>query len=359
MGKLFQEEVLFNEDPTRNAILPIKYPVLWGMYKNLQASSWTREEISFKEDIKQIHNGEIDSKIMNVVDYVLGFFSGADKIINDNLAENFLSKIQILESKFFYGQQIQNENVHNETYSFIVDVYYSENVAHKNKILNAVNTMPCVTKLYDWTKRWIKRTPKMERDENPILKEYLECGADDEVIDDLAAIWCEAKRIIAMACVEGIMFSASFCFIFWLKELGILPGLTFSNELISVDEGQHRDFACAQYNMITHLPPSDQVADIVRESVDFMHEFVYEMLSAPLTNMNAPLMNQYVKFTADSLVCQANITKIYYVTNSFPFMEKISFNGQTNFFERRVGEYSLSGFENEEKEDTITLDDNY
>lgn len=359
MGKLFQEEVLFNEDPNRLVILPIKHPNLWSYYKKLQGTSWTAEEINFNDDIRQLRDGQVSPKIMRVVDHVLGFFSGADKIVNDNLSENTMNEIKVLEAQYFYGQQIQNENVHSETYALTIDTYYADNPAHKDKVLRAVESMPCVRKLYDWCRKWIARTPDIEKAENPILKEYAELGADDEVIDDLASIWCKAKRIIAFACIEGIMFSASFCFIFWLKEQGLLPGLTFSNELISPDEGLHRDYGCETYKMIVHAPPSEQIVEIVRDATDFMNDFVNEMLIEPLVNMNATLMMQYVEFTADNLLCQAGFPKYFNATNCFPFMEKISFNGQTNFFERRVGEYSLSGFEKNDQNDDLVLDDEY
>jgi len=357
MSRLLDDEILFTENSKRLAILPVLYKRIWADYKKLQTSSWSREEIDFKTDIAQISNNEVPEAVMYVVEFVLGFFSGADKIVNDNLAENFLRIIKILEAQFFYGQQIQNENVHNETYAFMIDVFYKDHPEKKAAILNAIETMPCVKRLFDWCMKWIKRTPAMERAENPILQQYEEQGADDEVIDDLAFIWCMAKILVAFACVEGIMFSSAFCIIFWIKEMALLPGFTFSNELISTDEGLHRDFACLMFNMIVHKPPNEQIIDIIHESVAFQEEFVKEMLQKPLTNMNADLMNQYVKFTADSLSNALQIDKIYNVTNPFAFMEKISINGQTNFFERRVAEYSLGGFE--EDDDDIVLDDEY
>jgi ribonucleoside-diphosphate reductase beta chain len=358
MGRLLDEEVLFAEEDGRLSILPIRHPELWKMYKNLQSSTWTLEEIDFKQDIHQVRNGLVDPQILKVVDHVLGFFSGADTIVNENLAENFLNMIKPLEAKFFYGQQIQNENVHNETYSFIIDALYEHDTLHRNAILNAVDNMPCVKKLYDWSRKWLKSTPDDERINNEILQDYLAGGADDDVVDDLAYIWNKAKKMVAFACVEGILFSASFCVIFWLKTQGLLPGLTFSNELISVDEGIHRDYGVLQYRMLANTPPEDQILDIIKEAVSFMEEFVIEMLPVNLTNMNASLMTTYVHFTADSLLNALSMDKHWFAANPFPFMETISFNGQTNFFERRVGEYSLSGFEGGEKED-LKLDENY
>uniref|UniRef100_A0A6C0J6P4 Uncharacterized protein n=1 Tax=viral metagenome TaxID=1070528 RepID=A0A6C0J6P4_9ZZZZ len=358
MNRLLDDEILFRENPTRNSILPIMYKSAWKKYKQLQSSTWTREEIDFKTDISQINNKEVPDNVMNVVYFVLAFFSGADKIVNDNLAENFLRDIKILEVQFFYGQQIQNENVHNETYSFIIDIFYKDNPEKKAKLFNAAQTMPCVRRLFDWCSKWIHITPEMERNTNPILQQYLEEGADDEVIDDLAFIWCKSKKLIAFACVEGILFSSAFCIIFWIKESGLLPGFTFSNELISTDEGLHRDFACEMYSMIEHKLPQEQIDDIIKEAVLFQEEFVNEMLSEPLTGMNKTLMKQYVKYAADSLCKELHIDKLYNVKNPFGFMNNISINGQTNFFERRVGEYSLGGFE-EGNDDDIVLDDNY
>lgn len=360
MGRLLDDEVLFTKEEGRMSVLPMTYPEIWKRYKNLQSSSWTLEEIDFKQDIYQIRNGMVDPKILKVLDHVLGFFSGADKIVNENLAENFLNIIQPLEAKQFYGQQIQNEGVHTETYAFIIDAFY-EDVNRKNAILRAHENMPCVNKLYEWSKKWIKSTPEDERANNGMLQSYIRDGADDDVIDDLAFIWNYAKKIVAFACVEGILFSASFCIIFWLKSQGLLPGLTFSNELISVDEGLHCEFACLMYSLVHHKPPEDQVLDIIGEAVVFMEEFVAEMLSVSLTNMNAGLMNTYVHFTADSLLGALSMDKYWGAKNPFPFMESISFNGQTNMFERRVGEYSLGGFEKRkgEENDDLKLDDEY
>lgn len=358
--RLIDDEVLFRDTPDRKSIFPILFPVIWSeYYKKLQGSVWTAEEITFKDDISQIRNGEVSENIMNVVKFVLGFFSGADTIVNENLAENFLREIKIMEAQFFYGQQIQNENVHNETYARTIEAFYRDDKECMNSVFNAINTMPCVKKLFDWSTKWIHRTPEQELNSNPILKLYSEQGADDEVLEDLAKIWCTAKKLVAFGCVEGIMFSAAFCVIFWIKEQGLLPGLTFSNELISRDEGLHRDFACTLYDMIGNKPPVDQMTEIIRDAVLFKKEFVTEMLgNNQLTGLNCGLMNQYVEFVADNLSERFKFGKIYDSTCPFPFMEKISFNGMTNFFERRVGEYGASGFEQGHNEE-IVLDEDY
>lgn len=343
IGNIFDDEILFKDEPLRKAILPIKYPQIWAQYKKLQGCTWTAEEITFKDDVTQIHNGLVKPEIMDVVRYVLGFFSGADTIVNENLALNFLGKIKILEAQYFYGQQIQNENVHGETYSVTIEALIKDN-DEKTKILNAVQTMPCIKRLFDWATKWVHRT----------WEDELATASNK----DLAKVWCEAKRMVAFACVEGILFSSAFAIIFWIKEQGILPGLTFSNELISRDEGLHRDFACLLYRMIKNKPPNSQVVEIIRDAVEFNDVFIDEMLSKKLMGMNNSDMKQYVKFTADSLVVELGYDKIYNVKNPFPFMEKISYNGLTNFFERRVGEYGLSGFE-DDGDEALVLDDNY
>lgn len=359
MVRLIDDERLFKNDPSRKSILPVIYKEVWNRYKNLQAATWTAEEVDFKTDIAQISNGEVSKDVLRIVEYVLGFFSGADNIVNENLAENFLKTIKILEAQFFYGMQIQNENVHNETYSKTIEVYYKDDPDKKDALFNAVSTMPCIKKLFDWCEKWIRRTPEQELEENQILQDYAENGADEELVEDLAYIWCTAKQLIAFACVEGIMFSGAFCIIFWIKELGLLPGLTFSNELISTDEGLHRDFAILMYSMIEHQPPSEQVIDIIKEAVDFQKAFVGEMLIKPLTGMNVDLMTQYVMFAADNLSANLINKKVYNAVNPFPFMDKISFNGVTNFFEKRVGEYSMAGFEADSENNEIVLNDDY
>lgn len=358
MSRLIDDEPLFTQDENRLAILPIKFPEIWRFYKRLQSNTWTAEEITFKDDIAQIKNGEVKKEILDVVEFILGFFSGADKIVNENLAKNFLDTIKVMEAEFFYGQQIQNENVHNETYSITIDTYYKDEPERKHKILNAVQTMPCIKKLFNWAQKWVHRTSDDELRENPILRDYERDGVGYEELEDLAYIWSKAKLLVAFACVEGILFSAAFCILFWIKEQGILPGLTFSNELISVDEGVHRDFACHLYRMINNKPPTEQIEEIIRDAVEFEKEFVKEMLTINLVGMNAVDMTQYVQFTADSLSRELGNEAIYGTKNPFPFMDKISFNGITNFFEKRVAEYSLSGFEDGHDED-IALDEDY
>ena len=356
-SSLISGEILFNEDVNRKTIRPILYPSMWASYKKLQGSTWTAEEINYQTDIMDITTERVTPEVMHIVKYVLGFFSGADTIVNENLALNFINKVKILEAQTFYGLQIANENVHAETYAVLIDVLIPDK-KEKDRVLNAITTMPCVGKLYSWVQHWIHRTAEQEGHTNPILLDYLEQGASDEVVEDLAYIWCEAKRLVAFACVEGIMFSSAFAIIFWIKEKGVLPGLTFSNELISRDEGIHRDFACLLYSNIRHKPPTEQVLEIVADAVSFQDEFIDEMLAVRQTGMNKEDMKEYVRFVADNLCMTLNVPVIYKAKNPFSFMDKISFNGVTNFFEKRVGEYSLSGFE-EGADENIVLGGDY
>lgn len=353
INSLINDEVLLRPSG-RKSIHPIKFPAIWKMYKNAQGCNWTAEEIKFSNDIADWN--ALDSDTKEVVKTVLGFFSGADMIVNENLAENMMNIIDIPEVRSFYGFQIAIENVHGEVYSLMIENLVKDK-QEKERLLNAINTMPGVTKLYNWAQRWIKRTPEDELRENPILQSYLEEGASEEVVEDLAKIWCFAKTLVAFACVEGIMFSGAFAIIYWLKERGILPGLTFSNELISRDEGMHRDFACLLYSMIVHKPPDDQILDIVKEAVEFKQELISGCMNR-LRGMNRADMNRYIEFVADSLLTELNIPKHYKVNCPFEFMTKISFSGITNFFEKRVGEYGISGFE-DGNDEPIELDEDY
>lgn len=356
MTSILSSEPLFTEQPDRLAILPVQFPDIWSFYKRLQSNTWTAEEITFKDDLSQIKNGEVKQEILTVVEYIFGFFSGADTVVNDNLATNMMSIIKVMEALFFYGAQIANENVHNETYSKTIDAYYKDDPVRKAKVLNAVKTMPCVQRLFKWSQNWIHRTVEDELEQNRSeIEASLKPGEDAK---ELAFVWWAAKLLVAFACVEGILFSAAFSVIFWIKEQGVLPGLTFSNELISVDEGLHRDFACLLYSKIHHKPPSSHVEQIIRDAVEFEKEFVAEMLETELLGLNVDQMNRYVEFTADSLSGQLGYGKMYQTDNPFPFMDKISINGITNFFEKRVAEYSLSGFEEGHDED-IELDADY
>lgn len=350
---LLNDEILLRPSG-RLALFPIVFQAVWQFYKRAQGCIWTAEEIKFSNDLPDWEKLDNDTK--HVVKTVLGFFSGADKIVNDNLAENLMRIIDIPEFNAFYGFQIMIENVHNELYSLMIENLIKDPY-EKAQLLDAVHTMPGIAKLYAWAQKWMHRTPDDEIRDNPVLHAYAAEGAPDEVIEDLAKIWCTAKIIIAFACVEGIMFSGAFAIIFWLKERGILPGLTFSNELISRDEGLHRDFACMTYSMITHKPPSDQILIIIKEAVEFKQELIVGCMDR-LKGLNCQDMKRYIEFVADGLLTAIGHDKHYKVPNPFDFMDKISFNGYANFFEKRVGEYGVSGFE-ENTNDPIELNEDY
>ena len=357
-NRLIDDEILFRSSNERKAILPIRFPKIWKMYKGAQGSIWTAEEISFKEDLA--HWEKLDEDTKEVVKVVLAFFSGADAIVNDNLAENFLRKIDIMEVKCFYRFQLHIEDVHNEVYSLMIDNLI-KNPEEKAHLFDAIHTMPGVSKLYRWAQDWIHRTPLYELEANPILRQYEDDGADEEVLEDLSYIWCSAKQLVAFACVEGIMFSGAFAIIYWLKERGILPGLTFSNELISRDEGLHMRFACLMYNMIKHKPPASQIKDIILEATEASKTLITSCM-ARMRGMNKDDMCRYIEFVADDVSKRLGYLPIYGSKNPFHFMDKSAFNGQTNFFERKVGEYSAAGFEEDGNDPDLTevvLDDDY
>ena len=312
------EEPILQENKNRFVLFPIQKNYIWQFYKKAQASFWTAEEIDLSQDLKDWNN--LNDGERHFISHVLAFFAASDGIVNENLAENFLSEVQFTEAKFFYGFQIAIDNIHSETYSLLIDTYV-KNPAEKNKLFNAIETIPCVKKKADWALRWI----------------------------DNGSF---AERLIAFAAVEGIFFSGSFCSIFWLKKRGLMPGLTFSNELISRDEGLHCDFACLLYN--THLVnqlSKETVTEIIQDAVEIEKEFVTDAIPVKLIGMNAELMCQYIEFVADRLLEELECDKIYKTTNPFDFMYMISLQGKTNFFEKRVAEYQKAGVMNESDED--------
>jgi ribonucleoside-diphosphate reductase beta chain len=304
------EEPLLRENKNRFVLLPIHYPDIWQMYKKAEASFWTAEEIDLSQDLKDWENMNNDEK--HFIKHVLAFFAASDGIVNENLAINFTNEVQYPEARCFYGFQIMMENIHSETYSLLIDTYVKDS-AEKNYLFNAIETVPCVSKKADWALRWI--------------------GSGNF-----------AERLIAFAAVEGIFFSGSFCSIFWLKKRGLMPGLSFSNELISRDEGLHCDFACLLYtkHLINRLP-EEQVTAIIVDAVKIEQEFITDALPVSLIGMNADLMKQYIEFVADRLLVELGCKKYYGATNPFDFMELISLQGKTNFFEKRVAEYQKAG----------------
>jgi len=309
--KMASAEPILEENKNRFVLFPIQHDDIWNYYKRAEASFWTAEEIDLSPDLIDWEN-KLNDDERHFVKHVLAFFAASDGIVNENLAEHFLSEVQYTEAKFFYGFQITMENIHSETYSLLIDTYIKD-TKDKNYLFNAIDTLDCVRKKADWALRWIEK------------------GSF-------------AERLVAFAAVEGIFFSGSFCSIFWLKKRGLMPGLSFSNELISRDEGLHCDFACLLYNNhLVNKLSKDQVRDIIAEAVEIEKEFILDALPVKLIGMNSDLMSQYIEFVADRLLTELGNEKNFNVSNPFDFMEMISIQGKTNFFEKRVGEYQKSG----------------
>ena len=306
-----QVEPILAENKDRFVLFPIQHDDIWSFYKKAEASFWTAEEIDLSPDLIDWEN-KLNEDEKHFIKHVLAFFAASDGIVNENLAENFLAEVQYTEAKFFYGFQVAIENIHSETYSLLIDTYIRD-TAEKNYLFNAIDSIECVRKKADWALRWI----------------------------DQGSF---AERLIAFAAVEGIFFSGSFCSIFWLKKRGLMPGLSFSNELISRDEGLHCDFACLLYNNhVVNKLPQQTVIDIILDAVEIEKEFILDALPVRLIGMNSELMSQYIEFVADRLLAELNCPKQFNVTNPFDFMDMISIQGKTNFFEKRVAEYQKAG----------------
>jgi len=296
-------------DEERFILMPIKHPEIWSFYKKAMASFWTSEEIDLYQDLADWNKLTADER--HYISHVLAFFSASDGIVNENLALRFYQDVPIPEARCFYGFQIAMENIHSETYGLLIDTYV-KNPQEKDYLFKAIKHIPSVKKKAEWAMKWIDSTQSF------------------------------AERLIAFACVEGIFFSGSFCSIFWLKKRGLMPGLTFSNELISRDEGLHTDFACHLYGMLDPLP-KERILEIVTEAVEIEKEFVSESLPVSLIGMNAKMMSQYIEFVADRLLRALGAAKHYGSANPFDWMELISLQGKTNFFEKKVSEYQKAG----------------
>ena len=322
-------ELLLSEEENRYVIFPIKYDDIWKEYKKAIANIWTVEEIDLTKDYDDYLKLSENEK--HFIDNVLAFFAASDGIVNENLVERFCNEVQILEAKFFYGFQIAIENIHSETYSLLIDTLIKQE-DYKHKLLNAVDNIPSIKKKADWAIKWINDT-------------------DSDF----------GNRLIAFAAVEGIFFSGSFCSIFWLKKRGLMPGLCFSNELISRDEGLHTDFAVLLHNRYLQNKPSDEiVSKIIKEAVEIEKEFITDSLSCELIGMNAKLMKQYIEYIADRLLKMLWKKPVYNKTNPFDWMETISIQGKTNFFEKRVGEYSnAANPNNKENKKIFTLEEDF
>ena len=318
------EEPLLKKNPNRFVILPIQYDDIWQMYKKAEASFWTAEEVDLSKDLVHWENLKPEEKYF--ISHVLAFFAASDGIVNENLVERFMQEVQIPEARCFYGFQIAIENIHSEMYSLLIDTYIRD-PAEKERLFNAIETVPAVKKKAEWALNWIAA--------------------------DKASY---AERIIAYASVEGIFFSGSFAAIFWLKKRGLMPGLTFSNELISRDEGLHTDFACLMFRHLVNKPTEERIKEIVCEAVKIETEFLTEALPVRLIGMNCHLMTVYIQYVADRLLTELECSKVFNVENPFDFMENISLDGKTNFFEKRVGEYQKAGVMNKADDRKFTLD---
>jgi len=304
-------EPILQENPDRFVIFPIQHEELWSQYKNQMACIWTAEEIDLSSDLDHWRN-ELNEDEKHFIKHVLAFFAASDGIVNENLAENFVREVQYTEAKFFYGFQIMMENIHSETYSLLIDTYISD-PQEKHRLFHAIETIPAVKKKADWALKWIN---------SPHFQE----------------------RLIAFAAVEGIFFSGSFCSIFWLKKRGLMPGLSFSNELISRDEGMHCDFAVLLHNKyLSNKVSEERIKEIIVSALIIEKEFILESLPVRLIGMNSDLMSQYLEFVADRLLVSLGCSKVYGSENPFDFMTNISLQGKTNFFEKRVGEYQKAG----------------
>jgi len=306
-----EDEPLLRENPRRFVVFPIEYHDIWQMYKKAEASFWTAEEVDLSKDLS--HWEQLKAEEKHFISHVLAFFAASDGIVNENLVERFSKEVQVTEARCFYGYQIAIENIHSEMYSLLIDTYIKDS-KERDFLFNAIETMPCVKEKADWAIKWIN-------DDNSTYGE----------------------RVVAFAAVEGIFFSGSFAAIFWLKKRGIMPGLTFSNELISRDEGLHCDFACLMFSHLVHKPSQDRIYEIIRDAVRIEQTFLTEALPCNLIGMNCKLMAQYIEFVADRLLVELGCQKIWNVENPFDFMDNISLEGKTNFFEKRVGEYQKMG----------------
>jgi ribonucleoside-diphosphate reductase beta chain len=320
-------EPILTENKDRFVLFPIKHRDIWEMYKKAEASFWTAEEIDLSADLTDWANKLSDDE-RHFIKHVLAFFAASDGIVNENLAVNFINDVQYPEARCFYGYQIMIENIHSETYSLLIDTYIKD-PTEKDQLFHAVDHVPAVKKKADWAMRWINNGTF-------------------------------AETLIAFAAVEGIFFSGSFCSIFWLKKRGLMPGLAFSNELISRDEGLHCDFACLLYaNHLNNKLSVEACTAIITDAVEIEKEFVTEAIPVKLIGMNSDLMCQYIEFVADRLLLALGCAKVYNATNPFDFMEMISLQGKTNFFEKRVAEYQKAGVTSDRSQNIFSLDEDF
>jgi ribonucleoside-diphosphate reductase beta chain len=320
-------EPILQENESRFVLFPIKHDQIWRMYKQAVASFWTAEEVDLSPDLQDWEHKLNDGE-RHFIKHVLAFFAASDGIVNENLVLNFMREVQIPEARCFYGFQVAIENIHAEMYSLLIDTYIRDD-KEKDFLFNALQNLPCVEKKGRWALNWIEKAPTF------------------------------AHRLIAFAAVEGIFFSGSFCAIFWLKKRGLMPGLSFSNELISRDEGLHCDFACLLYSMLENKVDPEEVKSIIMEAVEFEKEFVTDALPVSLIGMNALMMQQYIEFVADRLLLSLGNDKVYNTVNPFDWMEMISLQGKTNFFEKRVGDYQKAGVMNTKEQGVFSMNEDF
>ena len=319
-------EPILIKDNNRFVLFPIQHDDIWKAYKTQEASIWTAEELDLSQDITD-WSEKLNDDERYFIKHILAFFAASDGIVNENLAEHFLNEVQYTEAKFFYGFQVMMENIHSETYSLLIDTYIKDS-KEKDYLFNAIETFPPVKKKAEWALNWIDKGNF-------------------------------AQRLIAFAAVEGIFFSGSFCSIFWLKKRGLMPGLTFSNELISRDEGMHMEFAVMLYNdHLVNKLSQEEVEEIITVAVAIEKEFILESLPVKLIGMNSDLMSQYIEFVADRLLVELGNPKVYNAKNPFDFMDMINLQGKSNFFEKRVGEYQKAGVMNGD-DASFSLDEDF
>lgn len=324
-----ESEPILTETKSRFVVFPIQYNPIWKMYKKAQSAYWTAEEVDLSKD--KADWAKLTSNEQHFIKHILAFFAGSDGIVNENLGTRFMNDVQIPEAKAFYAFQIAMETVHSETYSLLIDSYIND-PAEKDYLFNAITTIPCIQKKAEWALRWISST-----DAN------------------------FATRLVAFACVEGIFFSGAFCAIYWLKERGVMPGLCFSNELISRDESLHTEFALLLYSYLKNPLDASLVRSIVSEAVSIEKEFICESIPCRMLGMNSDLMSTYIEFVADRLLVQLNAGTLYNVRNPFDFMDRIGMSNKTNFFEARVSEYAKAnvGSDAISKKETFAMDDDF
>jgi ribonucleotide reductase beta subunit family protein with ferritin-like domain len=326
MHDLDKDEILLKENPQRFVMFPIQFQPIWDMYKKAVSSFWTAEEIDLSDDM--VDWEKLTDNERYFIKNVLAFFAGSDGIVNENLIQNFMDEVQIPEARAFYGFQIAIENVHSEMYSLLLDTYIN-NEEEKDRMFRAIYTVPSVKRKAEWTMKWINSNNRF------------------------------AERMVAVAAVEGIFFSGSFCSIFWLKKRGLMPGLTFSNELISRDEGLHTDFPVLLNKYLENKLETETVHEIISDAVSIEKEFILESLPCDLIGMNSRMMSQYIEFVADRLVAQFGYPKIYDTPNPFDWMDLISVPQKTNFFESRVSSYSLANVGKTKEENSYSVDEDF